>query len=110
MTQYMQGNIRIPNIPSGKVVDENGFASDDEQTFRRVLITSLQNNFGPEGCVVPSQTTAKILTIQNNTYVEPATGNTIYTCQGGTLIYDTDTNQLKVAKLVAGVPTFVVIV
>lgn len=110
MTQYMQGNIRIPNIPSGKVVDENGFASDDEQTFRRVLITSLQNNFGSEGCVVPSQTTANITSIQNNTYVEPATGNIIYTCQGGTLIYDTDTNQLKVAKLVAGVPTFVVIV
>ena len=109
MTQYMQGNIRIPNIPSGKVVDENGFASDDEQTFRRVLITSLQNNFGSEGCVVPSQTTDNITSIQNNTYVEPATGNTIYTCQGGTLIYDTDTDQLKVAILAAGVPTFRVV-
>lgn len=109
MAGYTQGNIRIPNLPMGKVVDENGFASDDEQTFRQTLISSLQDNFGSEGCVVPSQTTANITTIQDNTYIDQATGDTVYSCKGGTLVYDTDTNQLKVAILSGGVPTFHVV-
>ena len=39
--------IRIPNLPIGQIVDENGNATDDELSFRHALITSLQNNFDP---------------------------------------------------------------
>lgn len=109
MTAYTQGKIRIPNLPMGKVVDENGYASDDEQTFRQALISSLQDNFGSEGCIVPSQTTANIAIIQNNTYIDPATGNTVYSCQPGTFIYDTDTDELKVSILSGGIPVFKVV-
>jgi hypothetical protein len=91
---YIQGNIRIPNLPMGKVVNEQGFASDDEQTFRQTLITSLQANFGNEGCVIPSLSASDITTIQNNSYVDPANGNTVYTCAYGTLVYNTTANSI----------------
>lgn len=97
MTGYMQGNIRIPNIPSGKVVDENGFPSDDEQTFRQILISSLQNNFGAEGCVIPSLSATDIVKIQNNNFIDQATGNTIYSCQYGTLVYNITANSIMAA-------------
>ena len=101
--------IRIPNLPDGKMVDDSGETTGEEKTFRQALLTSLQKNFGNEGCVVPSQTTANILLIQNNTYIDQATGLPVYTCQGGTMIYDTTTDELKVAILAAGVPTFRVV-
>lgn len=109
MTISIPGNVRIPNLPMGKIAQEDGMPTDDEQTFRQTLISSLQDNFGNEGCVVPSQPTTNITLIQNNTYIDQATGNTVYTCQGGTLIYDVTTNQLKVAILSGGVPTFHVV-
>jgi len=102
-------NIRIPNLPVGRLVDENGNTTDEEQTFRQTLISSLQDNFGSEGCVVPSQTTANITKIQNHTVIDQATGNPVYTCKGGTLIYDTDTDELKVAILSGGIPSFKVV-
>lgn len=102
-------NIRIPNLPVGRLVDENGNTTDEEQTFRQTLISSLQDNFGNEGCVVPSQTTDNITKIQNHTVIDQATGNSVYTCKGGTLIYDTDTDELKVAILSGGIPSFKVV-
>lgn len=102
-------NIRIPNLPVGRLVDENGNTTDEEQTFRQTLISSLQDNFGSEGCVVPSQTTDNITKIQNHTVIDQATGNSVYTCKGGTLIYDTDTDELKVAILSGGIPSFKVV-
>lgn len=96
--------IRIPNLPTGQLVGEDGFATDDELTFRQALVTSLQQNFGSEGCVIPSQTTADIAIIAANLN---QAGD--YTTQAGTFIYDTTTNQVKVAILVAGVPTFKVV-
>lgn len=102
-------HIRIPNLPTGRIVDDNGNTSDEEQTFRQTLITSLQDNFGNEGCVVPSQTSANITKIQNHTVIDQATGLTVYTCQGGTMIYDSDTDELKVAILSGGIPSFKVV-
>lgn len=93
-------NIRIPNLPNGKLVDEQGNASDDELTFRQGLITSLQQNFGPEGCVVPTQTAADIAIIVANQLP-----NGQYTCRPGTLLYDSTNDLLKAVILVAGVPT-----
>ncbi len=97
-------DFRIPNLPTGQVVDDKGNATDDELTFRHTLVTNLQRLFGPEGCVVPSQTAADILTIQNN-----LNGQGQYTCAFGTIIYESDTGLLKVAKedpLGSGIPVF----
>jgi len=98
--------VRVPNLPSGKIVDENFNATDDELTFRQVLITSLQDNFGDEGVVIPSQPTTAIATIQAN---QNQSAPPQYTCQAGTFIYDSTTDEVKVAILVAGVPTFKVV-
>ncbi len=98
MTVYTQGKIRIPNLPMGKVVDENGFASDDEQTFRQTLISSLQDNFGSEGCVIPSLSASDISIIQNNSYISQTDNVTvIYTCQYGTMVYNTTANSIMAA-------------
>lgn len=99
--------IRVPNLPLGPLVDEAFNATDDEITFRHTLITSLQKNFGDEGVVIPTQPTANINIIQNN---QNQSTPPQYTCQAGTFIYDSDTNEVKVAILVAGVPTFKTVV
>ncbi len=95
--------IRIPNLNVGRLVDEKGMATLEEIAFRQTLISSLQQNAGNEGLVAPSQTTANITVIQNNTLPQPS-GE--YTCQGGTLIYNSTNDTLMVAILVGGVPTF----
>lgn len=112
-------NIRIPNLPVGRLVDQNGNTTDEEQTFRQTLISSLQDNFGSEGCVVPSQTKANIAKIQDHTVIDQATGNPVYTCKFGTLIfnnepYDAITNPQGNSLLVAvddgtGKPLFKII-
>ena len=79
------------------MIDENGNTSDDELNFRQVLITNLQTLFGPEGCVVPTQTAADILAIQNNNYVEQGSGETIYTCAFGTILYNSTANSIMIA-------------
>lgn len=114
MTVKKPQQIRVPNLPIGKIVDENGVATSSEITFRQVLITSLQKNFGNEGLVAPSQTNAgpsdAVLTIQNNKVLNPGTGQLEYTCQGGTLIYDSTNNNLLVCILDnTGVPTFKIV-
>lgn len=84
--------IRIPNLPIGRMVDENGIADRDELTFRETLITNLQRLFGNEGCVFPSLSAADITTIQNNV---DAQGN--YTCAFGTALYNIDANSIMIA-------------
>jgi len=103
--------IRVPNLPLGPMVDDKGIPVAAEITFRQALITSLQQNFGNEGLVVPSQqnTTAPnnaVLTIQNNTIIENESDVPVYTCQPGTLLYDSTNNNLLVAILVGGVRVF----
>jgi len=102
-------NIRIPNLPMGAMTDAEGQPTPEEKTFRQTLLTSLQNNFGSEGCVIPSLPTVDILTIQNNSYYDPATAATVRSCAAGTFIYDTTTDQIKVSVLVGGLPTFKVV-
>ncbi len=103
---------RIPNLPLGKIVDENGMATPEEQMFRQALLTLLQTFMGDQGLVMPSQTTANILAIQN--YQQPSQmGNMItytYPCQFGTLIYNSDiadqTKSIQVAINNGGAPLF----
>lgn len=91
--------IRIPNLPTGSMVDTKGNATPEELTFRQTLVTNLQSFFGNEGCVIPTQTPANMLVIQNNSVVNPATGEITYTCLPGTILYvqnATDYTQDKV--------------
>jgi hypothetical protein len=103
---------RIPNLPTGKMVDEKGIATDGESTFRRILITSLQNNFGSEGLVIPSQIDEVspndyIKQIQNNTVLNPSTGVQDYTCGFGRFLYDSTNNRILVSvDIGGGVPGF----
>ncbi len=107
--------IRVPNLPLGAMVDKEGVATASEIVFRQTLIRSLQQNFGNEGLVAPSQqnTTAPnnaVAVIQNNQVVNQATGELQYTCQGGTLVYDSTNNNLLVCILASdGTPTFKIV-
>lgn len=120
MTIKQPQQIRVPNLPLGAMVDENGIATPSEITFRQTLIRSLQNNFGDEGLVVPSQqnTTAPndaVNTIQNNQVINQVTGQLEYTLVPGTLLYDSTNNNLLVAILVFDmvtmtyIPTFKIV-
>ena len=101
--------IRIPNLPNGQIVDDKGNATDDEITFRQALISQLQNNFGDEGCVVPTQAYADMLTIQNH-----QNDQLQYTCAFGTCLYVPDFDVLGTPTISivfaidngAGVPIF----
>lgn len=100
-------NIRIPNLQQGKIVDENGMPTDDEQTFRQILISNLQNIAGSEGLVCPSQENQAspndfIKQIQNNQLE-----NGEYTCGFGRFIYDSTNNRMLVSiDGGSGVPKF----
>lgn len=90
--------IRIPTLPVGKIVDENGNPTDDEIQFRQALITLLQNVLGEEGLIMPSQNSASVTLIQNNTQEVPgASDSPVYTCQFGTMIYRPSTTKFPVA-------------
>ena len=102
--------IRVPNLPTGEIVDDKRMATDDELTFRHTLISQLQNNFGPEGCIIPTQTDAAspndfIKQIQNNV---DAQGN--YTCGFGRFLYDATNNRILVSiDGGGGVPAFMTV-
>ncbi len=102
----IRNNVRIPNLPMGRIVDENGMPTDDELLFRQSLLTLLQNTLGTEGLVAPSQTAANIVVIAGNQVTtQGANPPTNYTMAPGTILYDTTNNQLVVSILVGGVPT-----
>lgn len=92
--------MNIPNLPVDKMIDENGNPSGPELIFRQTLVQALQQGAGPEGLVVPSQTTSNITIIVNNQLP-----NGEYSCLPGTLLFDSDLNELKVVILSGGVPT-----
>ncbi len=105
--------IRIPNLPTGPLVDDSNNPTDDEMTFRRTLISQLQLNFGNEGCVIPTQTNAVapdnfIKQIQDNRIPDPVTGAPgQYTCGFGRFLYDATNNRILVSiDGGGGVPAF----
>ena len=96
--------IRIPNLPSGKMVNSDGTPTDDELTFRQILTTNLQKYFGNEGIVLPSLTAADILVVQNNLLPDGS-----YTCQFGTQVYNSTLGTVMIAvefPLASGIPVF----
>lgn len=89
--------IRIPNLPIGRWADENGMPTDDFLTFMQGLLTQLQLLMGNEGLVSPSQDTANMTIIQDNTTVPFIGGPVTYTCQFGTFLYIPSTTTFPVA-------------
>ena len=89
-------SFRIPNLPMGKIVDDKGFATDEESTFRQALITLLQQLMGNEGLVAPSQSATNINTITSNVANTPGAIGTAYPCGFGTLFYNSTDNTLQV--------------
>jgi hypothetical protein len=106
--------IRVPNTPIEQWVDDNGYPTPATQTFLYTLITSLQQNFGNEGLVAPSQPqditttppTDNISIIQYNTVVDPTTSTAVTTLQNGTFLYDSTNKRMLVSIEIGGVPTF----
>ena len=98
--------VRIPNLPIGHIVDDNGYPTDDELTFTQVLVTNLQKLVGNNGLVMPTVNNTEMLQIQNNTDI-----NQQKTCAFGTLLYNKDTNKIMAAvDDGTGNPIFVVVV
>ena len=93
--------MNIPDLSISPIVEKDGYPSAQELQFRQNLIQSLQSVTSDEGLVPPTQNSANITIIQDGRDTE---GN--YSCQGGTLIYNSDTDELQVCILVGGVPTF----
>jgi hypothetical protein len=93
--------LNIPDLPVSQMTDKDGFATAPEYQFRQGLVQSLQSVTSDEGLVPPTQDSATIAIIQNGKNPQG-----LFTCQAGTLIYNSDTNKLQVCILVAGVPTF----
>lgn len=86
--------IRVPNLPIGRLVDENGYPTDDFLTFLQGLTQSLQQNYGAEGLVMPTQSPSNTLIIQNNQNAQGA-----YTCQLGTMLYVQDATDYTLDKV-----------
>ncbi len=104
----------IPNYVDMRVIGEDGHFTPEWKIIMQQLLTTLVSNAGPEGLVAPTQTDANLLLIQNNQVQSSTAPNTptfIYTCQFGTLLYDSDTNTLRVAlDSGGGVPLFYTVV
>ena len=102
---------RVPNLPNGRITDENGYPSPEESLWRQTTFSFMQNNLGSEGLVAPTQTAADITTIQNNQVPNPSDPTNplvnINTCQYGTFIYDETNRSMRVSiNNGAGAPIF----
>lgn len=89
--------VRIPNLPLGRMVDENGMPTEEETNFRQALIALLQLNFGNEGLVPPAHDATNIALIaagqQQN---QGASDSPTYTMKPGSILYDITTLSLVV--------------
>ncbi len=91
-----QLKFRIPNLPSGPIVDKDGNPTQAELNFRQMLLQQLQLLMGNEGLVMPSQSSSNITTIVAGSSITPGTDVTVYSCQFGTLLYNSTDNSIQV--------------
>lgn len=70
----------IPNVPEGKIVNEDGTISELFKLFLVQLINYMQTNLSNEGLVNPPLTTAEIALLTN--------------ALNGTIVYNSTTNKL----------------
>lgn len=92
----------IPNFQNVPIIGSGGYWSDAWSLIMQQLISILQTNFGAEGVVVPTLTAAQITIVQNNQL-----SNGEYTCQYGTIVYNSDANSIMIAiNNGSGAPVF----
>ena len=83
--------MNIPNYENAPISDRSGFLTDQWSLLLQQLITELQFNLSDEGYQVPQQPTATITTLQTQ-FNASSTPSAYF----GNLLYDSDTNELKV--------------
>jgi hypothetical protein len=90
--------MKVPSMDfrGQKFVDENGNLTSTAQSFFDMLQVLMVQNLGDEGLVMPTQSAADIVVIQDNTEANP-NGLVTKTCEYGTMIYDETNNLAKVA-------------
>ena len=83
----------------GRIVNEDGTPTQEEQTFRSALLNLLQTIAGTQGLVAPTVTAAEEAVIVAGTSVVPSPlGDlTTYTCQYGTIVYNSTANSMRMA-------------
>ncbi len=106
----IMNRVTVPSFDfrGNKFVNQDGTLTDVAQGFFDSLQNFLVKNIGEEGLVAPGQTTMNRLNIQNNIVVSQ-TGNVVYTCLPGTILYDYTTVQAYVAleaSVGTGIPIF----
>jgi len=72
-----------PNLPTGKWVDEKGHPTATVIGIFSQMFSEMQNNLSNEGYKVPQQSTATVSALNTTKSI-------------GALLYDSDTNELKV--------------
>lgn len=100
--------MNIPNFVDMQVIDKDGFFTPEWKIIMQNLIQTLQQNASDEGLVAPTQNAANIGIIEANQIPSP-TGN-LYTCQFGTLLYDSTANSIRACISNLGVPQFKTVV
>src|SRR5690348_14397654 len=93
-TQTPKQQSIFPDLPRNEpLVNKDGTINDYWKLFFDNLVTTLQNNFNPEGILVPSQTAANIAQL-NATQPVPPTGANIRLSDAN-ILYDSTNNEFK---------------
>lgn len=88
--------MNIPNFHDIQVIDKRGYFTSEWRAILGELFTQLQLNVSNEGFVLPQQTTSNISDIASDEKYE------------GSLITDSDTNELKFIDLNGAIKTVTV--
>lgn len=88
--------MNIPNLPVGRIIEDNGNPTDQELTFRQNLISELQKNVGKYFFAPPQLSSAEIAQLELATEPSPA-GGVIYVVPFGAWVYNTTTNAIMFA-------------
>lgn len=76
-----------------QLINPDGTATEYFQLFLTTLVSALQNNYSPEGILVPSQTAANIAKLIA-TIPDPPTGSNIRVSNNN-ILYDSTNNEFK---------------
>jgi hypothetical protein len=95
LLQTPKQNDLFPSLPrSRQLVNKDGTINEYWLLFFQDLLRSLQNNFSPEGLLVPSQTAANIALLIDGTAPNPPVGNDIR-LSNANILYDSTNNEFK---------------
>jgi len=90
---------QIPNFENVPIIGSGGMWSESWSLIMQQLFSVLQTNFGSEGIVAPTLTAAQITAVQNNQLE-----NGQYSCQYGTIVYNSTANSMMMAISDGGSP------